>query len=268
MATPHGDISTVVFVLLVSAATSNSLIWLATARAKPLSKPTRLELGLSMGLALLTLAGNWATAEAISYLTPASLNTFLRSEVIIISLLAMLLLKETIERRFYFALGVVGIGFYIMTPNHTFGDDWSIGVGFALIAATMFSGMSIAARKYVRNIDAVLVNAMRLWIAVLFWFIANRRIPSADEFNTALVIFAALAAIFGPVFGRMCFMFSVAHIEARQSALIAMTSPVISLVLGYLILDEMPDTLEIIGGAIMILGISSTLLDKRTLSRS
>jgi drug/metabolite transporter (DMT)-like permease len=262
LSTTFGEVSTVVFVLLLSAASCNSLLWLARYRSHPLVKPKRLEIKLSSGLALLTLFGNWASAKAIVYLTPASLNTFLRAEVIIIALLALLFLKETIERRFYLGLVIVGIGFYIMTPNHSFGDDWSVGVGFALIAATMFSGMSILARKYVSKIDTVLVNALRLWISVAFWFVANWRIPGAEEFNTGLVLFATIAAICGPVLGRMCFMFSAAFIEARITALIAMTSPVIALGLGYVLLDNIPDTLELVGGTVMLLGISMTLLTK------
>lgn len=265
LATAAGEVSTVVFVLLLSAATANTLIWLVTSRSKPFTKPTRLEFGLSSGLAVLTLLGNLASAKAIVYLTPASFNTFLRAEVIIISLLAMLFLKETIERRFYLGLVVVGVGFYTMTPNHTLGDDWTIGVGFALIAATMFSGMVLLARKYVRQIDTVSVNALRLWISVAFWFIANWRIPGAQEFNTSLVIFAAITAILGPVCGRMCFMFSSAHIEARKTALIAMTSPVLALAFGFIFLDDIPDSLEILGGGIMLLGISFTLLPRSKL---
>ncbi|NQZ06415.1 MAG: DMT family transporter [Algicola sp.] len=262
LATNAGEITTVVFVLLLSAATANSLIWLATSHSKPFAKPTKLEMGLSSGLAVLTLLGNLASAKAIVYLTPASLNTFFRAEVIIISLLAMVFLKEAIERRFYLGLVVVGVGFYIMTPNHTLGDDWSVGVGFALIAATMFSGMVLLARKYVRRIDTVLVNALRLWISVIFWFLANWRIPGASEFNTSLVLYAVIAAIAGPVLGRMCFMFSSVHLEARKSALIAMTSPVFALGFSFIFLDDIPDNLEIWGGAIMLLGISFTLLPK------
>jgi drug/metabolite transporter (DMT)-like permease len=260
LATNAGEVSTVVFVLLLSAAIANSLIWLATSRSKPISKPTKLELGLSSGLAVLTLLGNLASAKAIVHLTPASLNTFLRAEVIIISLLAMIFLKEAIERRFYLGLVVVGVGFYIMTPNHSLGDDWSVGVGFALIAASMFSGMALLARKYVRQIDAVLVNGLRLWISVAFWFLANWRIPGVAEFNTSLVLFAAIAAVLGPVLARMCFMFSSAHIEVRKSALIAMTSPALALGFGYIFLDDIPDNLEMLGGAIMLFGISFTLL--------
>lgn len=260
MATTFGDISIVVFVLLLSSASANTVLWLAQSRSHRFARPTALEVGLSCALALLTLLGNWASAHAVTYLTPASLNTFLRSEVIIISLLAVFFLKEKIDNRFYFGLLIVGLGFYVMTPNHSFGDDWSIGVGFALLAATGFSGMALLARKYVKRIDTVLVNALRLWISVAFWFMANLRIPETSEFNYQLVMYATAAGICGPVLGRMCFMFSSAHLEVRISALIAMTSPVFALLFSLMFLDDLPDNLEILGGVIMLLGISFTLL--------
>lgn len=267
MATESGSISTVVFVLLLSAAIMNSLVLLLRSGRHVFVKPKRVEVLLSCGLAVVTLLGNFASAKAITYLTPASLNTFLRSEVIIVALLAMLFLKEYIDRKFYFGLLIVCVGFYVMTPAHTFGDDWSIGVGFALIAAVMFSGMSILVRKYVHQIDPVLVNGMRLWLSVGFWFLVNLRIPSVAEFNTNLVIFAVTASICGPVFARMCLMFSAVHIEARLTVLINMMSPVITLALSMIFLDELPDDLELLGGAIMLAGISFTLLTKNSINK-
>ncbi len=267
MATEFGNISTVVFVLLLSAATMNSLVLLVRSGQHAFVKPKRVEILLSCGLAVLTLLGNMASAKAITYITPVSLNTFLRSEVIIVTLLALLFLKENIERKFYFGLLIVCVGFYVMTPSHAFGDDWSIGVGFALIAAVMFSGMSILVRKYVHQIDPVLVNGMRLWLSVGFWFLVNLRIPGVEEFNTELVLFAVTAAICGPVFARMCLMFSAAHIEARLTVLISMASPVITLGLSMIFLDELPDNLELLGAAIMLAGIIFTLLPKRLIMK-
>ena len=83
-------------ILLVSAAIASTMLavgQLFTSKRRRL-RITAVELGVAGLLATVTLFGNLASARAIALLSPALLNVVLRTEVIIVAILAWLFLSE------------------------------------------------------------------------------------------------------------------------------------------------------------------------------
>jgi drug/metabolite transporter (DMT)-like permease len=215
-------------------------------------------------LATVTLFGNLASARAIQDLSPALLNVLLRAEVLLVAVFAWLLLGERVEKRFWFG-ALIAIGGLVvlqgpLEDSRTFGL-FGTGTGMAMLAAACFSSLALMTRYTIHRIDPILVNALRLWIAVGLWFVFNPT-PVFADLPREQILYAALAALAGPFFARLCLMISARHVEARMTVLTNLSSPVLTLGLAYAILSDWPENHQLIGGAIMMAGISLPLLKR------
>jgi drug/metabolite transporter (DMT)-like permease len=134
-----------------------------------------------------------------------------------------------------------------------------IGVLFGIGSAACFGTMGVLTRKYVSRIRPVFLNALRLWLGVLLWFAIEGGLPAREALPKGLLIGAALAGFFGPFLSRLCAMYSARHVAASTTALAGLLTPVLTLLLGLLVLGTLPTPRAMIGGAIMLAGIAIPL---------
>ncbi|MCP4006284.1 MAG: DMT family transporter [bacterium] len=258
IAASHGSTATNTLVLLVAAAIFNSL--LTVYRHKSIPRFSRFDLGVATALGSLTLLGNLASATAIKLISPALLTVVQRSEVIIVALLAWPIIGERIDRRFWAGAAIAICGLLLLNDPLAAADLRTTGIFWAVASAVCFGSMAVVTRKTIQRIDPVSVNGLRLWLAVMLWFIWNGFPPELAEISSAQVGYVSLAAFSGPFLGRLCLMNSAKYVEARITTLATLAAPVLTLVLGYLILSDLPTSREILGGTIMLIGISIPLL--------
>ncbi|MBW2424248.1 MAG: DMT family transporter [Deltaproteobacteria bacterium] len=213
-------------------------------------------------LALFTLLGNLASAIAIQELSPALLNVLLRADILFVAVFGWLLLGERVERRFWLATLIALGGLFLMQGpmgEQGIGELLGSGTGMAIAAAACFSGLVLVTRRFVHRIDPTAVNAMRLWIAVALWFVFHPW-PRFSQIPGEQVLHAALAAMAGPFLGRLALMLSARYIEARVTTLATLMSPLLTLVLAFVLISDWPQVHELIGGAIMMAGLSIPFL--------
>ena len=252
LATPHGDESTAVLVLLTSAAVLNSLVVPFTKRTGAKFSPDALR--LSLILAVLTLVGNLASAAAIERISAPLLSVLQRSEVLVVAIAAWFVMGERPHALFWVGSAVAAVGLVWMQGGE--GRIDAIGIVYGLFSAASFGGMLVAVRRYVDGIDPIFVNAFRLWLSVLLWFVVHREIPDAAAFSGPLVFYVTLGGLFGPFLSRLFSMQSSRYLEARFTALILLSSPVLSLPLAWIFLGSVPTGRELEGGMIMLLGVA------------
>lgn len=241
-------------ILLSSAALFNSLLSVAQQRALP--RFNRFDLVFASWLGVLSLVGNLLSAEAILRISPSLLSVVQRSEVIIVALLAWPLIGERVEKRFWLGAGLAIFGVLFMQPTFATGEARGTGILFAISSAGCFGVMAVLTRKYIRRFDVVSVNALRLWMSVALWFAVYGLPPELSQVSVSQAGYAALAAFFGPFAGRLCLMYASRHIEARLISLVVLLSPVMTLVLAFALLGDLPSARELQGSAIMLLGIA------------
>jgi drug/metabolite transporter (DMT)-like permease len=223
---------------------------------------SRMDLAVAAVLAVFTLLGNLASAHAIQDLSPALLNVLLRADVIFVAIFGWLLLGERVELRFWVGLSIAVLGLVVL--QGPIGDAGIMGLigggtGMAIAAAACFSSLAIVTRRFIHQIDPVSVNAIRLWFAVALWLSFNPW-PRIGEIPREQIVYATMAAIAGPFLGRLALMVSARHLEARVTTLATLTTPALTLILAFVVLSDWPENHELLGGAIMIGGISIPLL--------
>lgn len=268
LANQAGDPDLSAVVMLAAAALANSLLVLGHRLTSRPLEPRRLgtDLAVAAVLATFTLLGNLESARAIQVLSPALLNVLLRAEVMLVAVLAWLFLGERVERRFWLGAALAMVGLFVLQVHPADrGGAASLGRGtaMALGAAACFSALAVVTRRFIHRIDPVLVNALRLWIAVALWF-SFHTLPSLAEIPRAQIGWAVAAAMLGPFASRLCLMLSARHVEARTTTLVNLTSPLLTVPLAWALLADMPRVHQLVGGAIMMAGIAVPLLRPRS----
>lgn len=261
-ATHYGDPTLVTLVLLaVSAVLNTGAIAVPRLQSgdegeRPLA-PT---LWLSVVFAVLSLAGNWCSAEAVSRVSGPLLAVLQRCEVLVVGLLSAPLLRERVRAPFWVGTAVAGIGLVVLQrPAHGSPAFAPLGVAFGMGSAAAFGSMMVLTRKYTGVIRPVPLNAIRLWLSVALWFAVARRIPGRAEFSEGLVVNAALAGFFGPFLSRLGALFSARHVPASTTSLASLATPALTLLLGFAWLGTLPVAQEVLGGVILLAGVAIPL---------
>lgn len=222
----------------------------------------RIDWAVAALLATFTLAGNQLSAWAIRELSPALMNVLLRADVLIVAVFGWLLLGERVRGRFWVGAAVAVYGLSVLqgpATEVTPGELLRSGTVLALGAAACFSALALVTRAFIERIDVSAVNMLRLWLAVALWLPFNG-LPRPAEIPGEQALYATLAAVAGPFLGRLTLMIAARYVEARLSTLVTLTTPVLTLVLGFVLLADWPEEHELAGGALMIAGIAIPLL--------
>jgi len=264
LATQHGEARHATLILLASAALFSSLAIVPThnERTPPLALVPTLK--LAAGLAALSLAGNRFSAESVHRVSGALLAVLQRCEVLVVGLLAPLLLGERARPSFWLGSAVAVCGLVVLSTRAGaelgIGPDAdTVGVLCGLASAVCFGTMNVFTRKHIRGLRPVLLNALRLWLGVVLWFAIERELP-VGALNGSLVMYAALAAFFGPFLSRLSVMQSAHHVPASTTVLAQLIVPPTTLLLGFAMLGTLPSAHELMGGAIMLVGVAIPVL--------
>lgn len=264
LASRLGEASDMVLILIVVAATFNSLsIGLRKSWNAIFMPPNRCEFILATVFAIFTIVGNELSAQAIFLLSPAVATTIMRIEAVFIAILAWLFVKEAINIRFWIAILIVSFGFYTMQPPMSLDHLAWKGALYACSASLIFSLMAVATRKYIYEIDPAKVNSLRLWMSLALWPLMYQKVPDAGQWPLMFIFYVALAGFLGPGLGRLLIMYSARYIEARIGAMVVSGAPVMALVLSIVLLNDYPNKLEMIGGGLMMFGIFVSLTGQR-----
>lgn len=253
LASELGAPEVLVLIMLVAAGTLNVVLLRFPEGGRVRFNRTTLWLGL--GLAVLTLAGNLASAEAISRISGPMLSVLQRAEVIVVALMAWALIGEQVDRRFWLGAAVALFGFWLVR-----GPDVSAvtsdGLLYGLMSAVCFSSMAVLTRKYITVVNPASLNAFRVWATVPLWFVVYGAPPPLASLSPALVGYAGLAGILGPGLSRLFVMQSARYVPARISSLVTLVAPVLTLLLSWALLDSWPSDRELWGGSVMLAGIA------------
>lgn len=263
LATRHGDPEVAVLCLLTFAALFATFASLLDRENLGLLRgglwPT---LRLALLMSSFTLAGNWSSAESVQRISGALLAVLQRFELIVVALLGAVVLRERVRPTFWVGAAVAMSGLVLLNQRvliHIAGPDAGfdpLGVLYGLGSALFFGAMFVLQRRFLSGVHLVPLNALRLWLGVLLWFVVYQRVPTADQLNSDLLQTTAAAAFFGPFLSRMGTLVSARHVPAAVTVLVVLTTPIFTLALAWAWLGELPQRHELLGGAVMLIGIA------------
>jgi drug/metabolite transporter (DMT)-like permease len=268
LASGYGDVADMVFLLLLFAAIFNTVSSTVQARGLSWLRFDRLSTRLAAALASLTLIGNLCSAQAIARISPSLTSVFQQTQVLFVAFLGLIFLTERVSSRFWLGAAIAATGIGLMrapVPSEELQvDPW--GAAFAIASALAFAGMVVLTRKYVRRIEPMSVNALRLWMAAGLWLALERRAPDWDR-GLPFLGYCALCALTGPFLSRAALMYALKHLSANRVTLMSLTTPVMTLLPTYWVFGTVPSRQEWLGGLLILVGVAWPLLERSRASR-
>jgi drug/metabolite transporter (DMT)-like permease len=217
---------------------------------------------VAVALAVLTIIGNQAIAEALSQVEPGIVSVLLRTQVLLVALLGWWLLRERVTVRFWLGtlLALAGTVLIKRLSGDSVGPALS-GVLWALLGALSFALMQVIIRRVIHRIDPLLVNGLRLWLAVILLLCWPHRASALLALSGRAWLLTGAAALVGPFLSRLCLMWALRHIPVAHSTLMTLVGPLFAFTLSFLFFGSLPSLIEVIGSLIILAGISLPVVE-------
>jgi drug/metabolite transporter (DMT)-like permease len=125
-----------------------------------------------------------------------------------------------------------------------------LAYAFVLAIQNFFS------KTYIKNIDAIYLARGRVFFTLLFFgsfsFLTGRiQYPISIE----VMLYALIGAFFGAFLGWMAFFKALSYIEVSKSISIRSIESFFTAISAFLILGLVPTVNQLVGGALIIIGI-------------
>ena len=259
-----GNTTDATLVMLVSAASLNTVTSIAQERGRLAIPTDRLSWVLATALSVLTLAGNELAVEAVKRISAPLTSVLQQTQILFVALLGRIILGERVTPRFWLGLSVAASGLYPIhgAPSPDAHAD-QFGMSLAVASAACWGLMAVYTRKYIHRIRPIAVNALRLWISIALWFAVHMRLPGLPM-RADFALYCALAGAFGPYLSRTALMHALVYISPTKTTLIGLLTPAITIVPAFFVFGSVPDARELLGSAIMIAGVAIPVLERGT----
>lgn len=225
--------------------------------------PVMLVLGI-VGVALLQ-----ATYAAAVLILPVGIALLLEyTAVLMVALVAYFVLKEPVKARLWVAIGFVLVGLAVVA------QVWAstlnvLGVVLALAAAVCLAVYFLVGERQVARISPLAVSFWTMTIAAVFWsFVSGWWELSPGILATPVDIGGAAGVVEVPMaiplawnvlLGSFApFLLSLAalrHLPATAAGIVASSEVIFAFAVAWLWLGETLDAVQIIGAAIVLVGI-------------
>jgi drug/metabolite transporter (DMT)-like permease len=199
--------------------------------------------GIAMGL------GNFCFINAVYYTGIANTVLILASAPVVSALIALWILKEPTPMRIYIASIVVFVGLYIIFMDQTQGLSLK-GNLFALGALLCMSALFIALKKYQKASRIAYVSLGGLIVAFI-------SLPGAlGEVDLSGIGWILIMGIIVTPFSRILIGVGTRYLIPAEMGLLMITESILAPIWGWWWLNEIPPIPTILGGAIILAGIS------------
>ena len=199
--------------------------------------------------------GNVAIGKSLEHVNAGLTVLVFRSDLMLVILLGAIFLKEKINNRFVFGF-ILGVsGFILLNLEHTGTIVELNPLTWAFLGALTFAFVQIALKKIIHKIHPVLINLIRLISgAVITWMLPSFH-PLMNHVQTLHIYLAGTAAFFGPFMSRNLQIYALKSIPVSEHVLFTMITPVIALILSWLLWNDIPTPLSLLGALIIFVGI-------------
>jgi drug/metabolite transporter (DMT)-like permease len=169
--------------------------------------------------------------------------------------LAYLFLKEAITGRFLLGLFICFCGVTIIAFQNTIGMSLNPGVVFVLGAAITNAAFFIMQKPLLKIFSPLEVISYSTWISTVFLLPfgsgAFASISEAGLNSICSVIYIGVASVTAHIFWSRV----LSEMQASKAAVFLYTMPVMTIIIGFLWLRELPSPMSCAGGAIILAGV-------------
>ncbi len=202
----------------------------------------------------------WAWVAAIDRTSVITGVALVALQPLLAALGAWLLLRERPPPATLAGMAIAFGGALVLVADDL-GERGSLaGDGLAILAAALVSGYLVAGRRVRRRLSNLTYGASVYSVAaaVLLLVSAASGTPLTGHSTEAYLLIAALAA--GPqLVGHNALNWALGALPAATVAVVTLGEPVGATVIAALLLDELPNTSEVAGSIVVLLGVGVAL---------
>lgn len=214
-------------------------------------------------LGLFTISGNIGAAQALVHVSAGITSIVQQTQILFVALGSLFFLGERLSARFFIGSCIVLGGILLINvPSTQVSTSMnSTGILWALLSSMSFAAMHVTTRMAIDRIQPVTVNALRLWMSVAILVSVPGNASTVLDLDHEIWLLCAAAAFAGPFLARIALMFAVKYISASHCVLITLFTPVLAFTFDFMFLGSQPTLWHLIGGVIVIFGVSIPLLE-------
>lgn len=170
-------------------------------------------------------------------------------------LLSFIILKEKLQFGVWMGVLVSMFGLFLIAIGEGAQANMRQGVLLVLISALMGSVLTIMKKRLLKIYSPITIISWVMWggTLLLLMFIPGliKELPTANLQATGAVIYMG---VFPAAIAYLAWGYVLKNMPASKASLSLYALPLVSTLLGYLVLHEVPTILSLSGGTIAILG--------------
>jgi drug/metabolite transporter (DMT)-like permease len=189
---------------------------------------------------------------------------------LLVALWARYVFHEAVRRRIWLALALAlgGLSLIVEVWGGQLELD-GVGVAAALAAAGAFAVYVLAAERGLRSRDAISLSCYGFLFAGAFWAVVHPlwRFPAGrlddrvsllgnlDRFDAPVWLLVAFVVGVGSMLSFALIVSALHHVPATRVGIVAMLEPVVAALVAYLWLGEELDSIQLLGGMLVLIAI-------------
>lgn len=221
---------------------------------------------------LLLLSGvfisfNWMFFfKALKATTIASATLSYYAAPVIVTILSIFILKEKINKRTFFAVGLSFIGIIFMTLNGkgTSNNFSIIGVIYGLIAAFFYALVTISAKK-LEHIPSYKIVMVQMGVASL---ILSPSIRQVKKFDIISLVFIFIIGVVHSFLALQLYFEGLKKVKVQHVGVLSYIDPLSAVILACIFFGEIPGYETLIGGFMILIATYIILNVKKQVSMS
>ena len=170
-------------------------------------------------------------------------------------LLAYIFLRESLSNRFIFGLFLCFVGVAIIALQNSFRLSLNPGVFFVLIAALTNAIYFIMQKPLLKNFSPLAVVGYSTWITTVFLVpfgdSAIKKLSVSSVNGVFSVVYIGVATVIANVFWSKV----LSKMDASKAAVYLYVVPLMTILIGFIWLKELPTALSCLGGVIILAGV-------------
>ncbi|MCL5954897.1 MAG: DMT family transporter [Candidatus Thermoplasmatota archaeon] len=230
-------------------------------RGKGFLAPSNIKHGMVAGFLL--FIGYYFQTVGLEYTSAAASGIITGAYVVILPLMSYLYLKTKVSRMDLFASIIAFGGLILMSLGSLSNLGTELGDLLTLICAVGYAVQIAYVSKHSRNINSSTFTFYQIAAVTIFSTISIPFTPGGLGTINLYVVFAIIfTAIFGSVFGYYVSTVALIYVEPTAAGIIFVAEPIFAALAAVILAHEHLGIYVILGGAVMIMAMFLTSLDK------
>lgn len=183
---------------------------------------------------------------------------------VVVILLSVIFFKERLNVYAWLGLFISLVGISLMSFSELMDSHVNWGLLTVFIATCAGAVYTLLQKSFLNRLHPIQVTAYIIWGGTLLLTVFSRElVQDLQKAHWQTTLVAIYMGIFPAALAYAGWSYVVKHISPARAVMFLYCSPLLSTLLGLLILKEKPAYLSLIGGSIAVIGAMLTLPKKR-----